>query len=122
MSRHVPRTPFFHRNRVRKRRVAMATASVVAAITAATVFLCIRPAVVVPDATAGALPVTTSARADQPERRALHEGQAAAAAEAMTSGALVTLADRHASDAVRMARSADPSDDDLGWDYVQLRL
>ena len=105
------RTTFFKSNRVRKRRVAMATAAVVGAITAATVFLCIRPAV---------LPVVNAAtrapaavKADQAERRA------AVTVEAMASGALVTLADRHASDAVRMA---DASDDDLGWDYVQLRL
>lgn len=118
MSRNVSRTPFFKSNRVRKRRVAMATTTVVAAITAATVFLCIRPAVV-PAATAAALPIGAPVHADQSERRAVQEGQAAVAAEAMASGALVTLADRHASDAVRMA---DAADDDLGWDYVQLRL
>lgn len=110
------RTTFFKRNRVRKRRVAMATTAVVAAITAATVFLCIRPAVV-SNARAAAVPsanaVSAARAADQTERRAV------VAATAMASGALVTLADRHASDAVRMAES---SDDDLGWDYVQLRL
>ena len=52
MSRHLSRTPFFKSNRVRKRRVAGATAGVVAAITAATVFLCIRPAAVPHDAAA----------------------------------------------------------------------
>jgi len=117
MSQNISRTPFFHRNQVRKRRVAMATAGVVAGITAATVFLCIRP--VVRNAAAAALPVT-AAHADQPERHAMHEGQAAAVA--MASGAMVTLADRHASDAVRMADTADTTDDDLGWDYVQLRM
>jgi hypothetical protein len=41
----------------------------------------------------------------------------------MASGALVTLADRHAADAVRMADASDDTrQDDLGWDYVQLRL
>ena len=105
------RTTFFKRNRVRKRRVAIATTSVVAAITAATVFLCIRPGVM---AHAAELPsVNVAKAADQTERRAV------VAAAAMASGALVTLADRHASDAERMA---DASDDDLGWDYVQLRL
>jgi predicted solute-binding protein len=105
------RTTFFKRNRVRKRRVVIATTSVVAAITAATVFLCIRPGVV---AHAAALSTVNVAQAaDQTERRA------EVAATAMASGALVTLADRHASDAERMA---DASDDDLGWDYVQLRL
>lgn len=121
MSRNVSRTPFFHRNRVRKRRVAMATASVVAAITAATVFLCIRP-VVVPSAMAGALPAAVSARADQPERRAMREAAAGVAAVAMASGAMVTLADRHASDAVRIAEASSAPEEDLGWDYVQLRL
>ncbi|MFJ5380959.1 hypothetical protein ACIPID_04755 [Cupriavidus sp. CER94] len=107
------RTTFFKRNRVRKRRVAMAATGVVAAITAATVFLCIRPGVMT-DAHAAAVPAANAARAaDQTERSAV------VAATAMASGALVTLADRHASDAVRMA---DASDDDLGWDYVQLRL
>ncbi|WP_019451068.1 hypothetical protein [Cupriavidus sp. BIS7] len=122
MSQIISRTPFFHRNQVRKRRVAMATAGVVAGITAATVFLCIRPAVV-PTAVAATLPVTASAHADQPERQAMHEGRAAAAAVAMASGAMVTLADRHASDAVRLAdASASDSADDLDWDYVQLRM
>jgi len=122
MSQIISRTPFFHRNQVRKRRVAMATAGVVAGITAATVFLCIRPAVV-QTAVAATLPVATSAHADQPERQAMHEGRAAAAAVAMASGAMVTLADRHASDAVRLAdASASDSAEDLDWDYVQLRM
>ncbi|MGO4304536.1 MULTISPECIES: hypothetical protein [unclassified Cupriavidus] len=121
MSRNTSRTPFFKRNQVRKRRVAIATASVVAGITAATVFLCLRPAVA--PAVAASLPITTSAKADQPERQAAHDGAAAVAAVAMASGAMVTLVDRHASDAVRMADASDnASVDDLGWDYVQLRL
>lgn len=125
MSRQPSRTLFFKRNQVRKRRVAIATASVVASITAATVFLCVRPAVT--PAAAAALPIPASAsaavHADQPERQAAHEGQAAATALAIASGELVTLADRHASDAVRMAGVAhESSADDLGWDYVQLRL
>lgn len=110
------RTTFFKSNRVRKRRVAMATAAVVGAITAATVFLCIRPDVVT-NVHAAAVPAV--AKADQTERRAV------VAATAMASGALVTLADRHATDAVRMADAsavADVGNDDLGWDYVQLRL
>lgn len=110
------RTTFFKSNRVRKRRVAMATTAVVGAITAATVFLCIRPGVLPAANAANATNADIAAkvaRADQTERRA------AVAAEAMASGALVTLADRHATDAVRMA---DASEDDLGWDYVQLRL
>ncbi|MEN7529962.1 MULTISPECIES: hypothetical protein [unclassified Cupriavidus] len=105
MSRMESRTPFFKSsNRVRKRRVAMAVGGVVAAITAATVFLCIRPDTPAHASTKPAKQVAT---------------QAAIAAEAMASGALVTLADRHARDAVRIAEA---SDDDLGWDYVQLRL
>lgn len=111
------RTTFFKSNRVRKRRVAMATAAVVGAITAATVFLCIRPDVVT-NAHAAAVPVAApaAAKADQTERRAV------VAATAMASGAMVTLADRHATDAVRMADVTAVGDDDLGWDYVQLRL
>ncbi|GAA0831840.1 hypothetical protein [Cupriavidus pauculus] len=117
MSRHLSRTPFFKSNRVRKRRVAGATAGVVAAITAATVFLCIRPAAVPHDAAAASPASTDTATADRSQRRA------AVAAEAMASGALVTLADRHAADAVRMADASDDTrQDDLGWDYVQLRL
>lgn len=119
---NVSRTPFFHSNRVRKRRLAIVTASVTAAITAATVFLCIRP-VVVPDAQAASLPAVPSAYAGQTGqtgRRASQDGQAAATVAAMASGALVTLVDRHASDAVRIADAT--ADDDLGWDYVQLRL
>ena len=121
MSQNISRTPFFHRNQVRKRRVAMATVGVMAGITAATLFLCVRPTMA--QQGVAALPVTDSAHADQPERRAMHEGQAAVAALAMASGAMVTLADRHATDAVRIADAAASADaDDLGWDYVQLRL
>lgn len=124
MSRQPSRTLFFKRNQVRKRRVAIATASVVASITAATVFLCVRPAMT-PAAAALPLPASASAavHADQPERQAAQGGQAAATALAIASGALVTLADRHANDAVRMAGvDHESSADDLGWDYVQLRL
>ncbi|MGO4761457.1 hypothetical protein AB4120_02865 [Cupriavidus sp. 2KB_3] len=123
MSRHDSRTLFFKRNQVRKRRVAIATVSVVASITAATIFLCVRPAVTPAAAAALPIPASASVHADQPERQAAHEGQAAATALAIASGELVTLADRHASDAVRMAGVAhESSADDLGWDYVQLRL
>ncbi|AZG12795.1 hypothetical protein EHF44_04730 [Cupriavidus pauculus] len=116
------RTTFFKSNRVRKRRVAMATAAVVGAITAATVFLCIRPAML-PTATAAAMPAesVTPAKSAKSARSVDSTGRGAAvAAEAMASGALVTLADRHARDAARMAEAS--NDDDLGWDYVQLRL
>lgn len=122
MSRNTSRTLFFKRNQVRKRRVAVATATVVASITAATVFLCLRPAVV-PAAAALPMPaVAQAAHADQTERQAVPGGQAAAVL-AIAPGELVTLADRHAGDAVRMAGMAgEQSGDDLGWDYVQLRL
>jgi len=121
MPRSSSRTLFFKRNQVRKRRVVVATAIVVAAITAATVFLCLRPAVT--QAAAPLLPIPASAHADQAERQAAHDGLAALAAVAIASGEMVTLADRHASDAVRMAGAAHESSvDDLGWDYVQLRL
>lgn len=123
MSRQPSRTLFFKRNQVRKRRVAIATASVVASISAATVFLCVRPAVTPAAAAALPIPASASVHADQPERQAAHGGQAAATALAIASGELVTLADRHANDAVRMAGvDHESSADDLGWDYVQLRL
>ena len=49
----------------------------------------------------------------------------AAATLALQSGELFTLADRHASDALRVVAQGDGPDgagDALEWDYVQLRL
>jgi hypothetical protein len=92
----------------RTKRVAIATAGLLAGLTAATVFLCVRPA---------AAPV--------PDHGTLGSAAAAAATLALESGELFTLADRHASDALRViAQGNAPHDsgEGLDWDYVQLRL
>lgn len=87
-------------------RVALATIALLSSLTAATVFLCMRPA---------AAP-------------AAEVGNAAASAEAsalaIAAGELVNVSDRHAGDALRIAAHdmAHGTSDDLGWDYVQLRL
>lgn len=155
------RNLFYKRNRVRTRRVALVTAVLLSAVTAATVFLCVRPMVVTATASTAAadgsgtasvtlpLPSTiptelrtapppassvsptsnsTSAPAapaivDPRARKAADAGSSAEMATmAMDAGKLVTLADRHASDALRIASEANGAHDDLGWDYVQLRL
>ena len=90
------------------RRVVLATGGLLAALAAATAFLCVRPA----------MPAAEAAQSGT-------LGAAAAAATlALDSGALFTLADRHAGDAMRIADSGTPPDgaDGLDWDYVQLRL
>ncbi|SPA13100.1 putative membrane lipoprotein [Cupriavidus taiwanensis] len=90
------------------RRVVLATGGLLAALAAATAFLCVRPA----------MPAAEAAQSGT-------LGAAAAAATlALDSGALFTLADRHAGDAMRIADSGAPPDgaDGLDWDYVQLRL
>lgn len=114
------RNLFFKRNQVRTHRVALATAALLGGLTAATVFLCVRPAV--KPAAAATMPAAAqSAAHDAP--RAGTGGDATMANMAMESGKLVTLADRHASDAMRMAaEGTGAAHDDLGWDYVQLRL
>ena len=155
------RNLFYKRNRVRTRRVALVSAVLLSAVTAATVFLCVRPMVVTATASTAAsdgsgtasvtlpLPSTiptelrtapppassvspasnsTSAPAapaivDPRARKAADAGSSAEMATmAMDAGKLVTLADRHASDALRIASEANGAHDDLGWDYVQLRL
>ncbi|MGX6569628.1 hypothetical protein [Cupriavidus necator] len=92
------------------RRVVLATGGLLAALAAATAFLCIRPAV-------------PAAEAAQSGSRGA--ATAAAAKLALDSGGLFTLADRHAGDALRIvAQGSTPqgSADGLDWDYVQLRL
>lgn len=115
------RNLFYKRNQVRTPRVALATAALLGGLTAATVFLCVQPAV--KPAAAATVP-EPSTSVDQSDRKAAAvDREAAMARMAMESGKLVTLADRHASDAMRMAaQSGSASNDDLGWDYVQLRL
>ncbi|AQV92457.1 hypothetical protein BJN34_00925 [Cupriavidus necator] len=89
------------------RRVVLATGGLLAALAAATAFLCIRPAI----------PAAEAAQSGT-------IGAAAAATLALDSGALVTLADRHAGDAMRIAEDSTVPDgaEGLDWDYVQLRL
>ncbi|WP_354685882.1 hypothetical protein [Cupriavidus necator] len=96
------------------RRVVLATAGLLAALAAATAFLCIRPAA--PAAEAAAAATQSGARG---------AATAAAAKLALDAGGLFNLADRHAGDAMRIvAKSSTPQDsaDGLDWDYVQLRL
>ncbi|QYY31794.1 hypothetical protein K2O51_13300 [Cupriavidus pinatubonensis] len=91
-------------------RVAVATAGLLAAIAAATAFLCMRPA---------------DAAAPIARHGSLGAAAVAAATLALQSGELFTLADRHASDALRVVARQDKPDgasDALEWDYVQLRL
>ncbi|RAR99631.1 hypothetical protein [Cupriavidus alkaliphilus] len=91
------------------RRVMLATGGLLAALAAATAFLCVRPAI----------PAAEAAQSGT-----LGAAAAAAATLALDSGALFTLADRHAGDAMRIADSGAPPDgaEGLDWDYVQLRL
>ncbi|EYS91690.1 MAG: hypothetical protein ACREYA_38075 [Cupriavidus necator] len=91
------------------RRVVLATGGLLAALAAATAFLCVRPAIPAAEAAQSG---TVGAAA------------AAAATLALDSGALFTLADRHAGDAMRIAQGSTPQDsaEGLDWDYVQLRL
>ncbi|WP_423195124.1 hypothetical protein DFLDMN_002276 [Cupriavidus sp. H19C3] len=116
------RNLFFKRNQVRTHRVALATAALLGALTAATVFLCVRPAL--KPAAAATMPQAAVGQSGAPDpQRAGSGDDASMASMALESGKLVTLADRHASDAMRMAaEGTGAAHDDLGWDYVQLRL
>jgi len=146
------RNLFYKRNQVRTRRVAFATVALLSALTAATVFLCVRPMVtpanaassteasassgnatsvtlplpstIPTDLPASAVPSTPSSTITDPRAREKADAgtSAAMANMAMDAGKLVTLADRHASDALRIAAESSGAHDDLGWDYVQLRL
>jgi len=88
-------------------RAVLAATTLLAALAGATVFLCARP---------------SKATVPGNERHATARQTAIQAA--MQSGELVVLADRHARDAAHIAAQvADGAgSDDLGWDYVQLRL
>lgn len=91
-------------------RVMIATAGLLATLAAATAFLCMRP---------------TEAAAHAPQHGSLGAAAVAAATLALQSGELFSLADRHASDALRVVAQGDSRDgagDALEWDYVQLRL
>ncbi|MGO4578525.1 hypothetical protein AB4Z48_21000 [Cupriavidus sp. 2TAF22] len=89
--------------------------AVLGGIAAATLFLCARPdAAPAPRAAAqpAALRHAVMARA---------EATPPAAELAVQAGDLGSRADRHASDALRLAQQP-AREEDLEWDYVQLRL
>ncbi|MGN5476775.1 hypothetical protein ACTMU2_06820 [Cupriavidus basilensis] len=95
-------------------RVVVATAGLLAAIVAATAFLCMRQA---------------DAAAPVAQHGSLGAAAVAAATLALQTGELFTLADRHANDALRVVAQAqgqgqgpNGAGDALEWDYVQLRL
>ncbi len=94
------------------RRVVLATGGVLAALAAATAFLCIRPAV----------PSVQAAKATQANARGA--ARAAAATLALDAGALFSLSDRHAGDALRIVAQGDTAEasEGLDWEHVQLRL
>ncbi|QEZ45362.1 hypothetical protein [Cupriavidus oxalaticus] len=94
------------------RRVVLATGGVLAALAAATAFLCIRPAV----------PSVQAAEATQAKARGA--ARAAAATLALDAGALFSLSDRHAGDAMRIVAQGDTAEasEGLDWEHVQLRL
>ncbi|NOV27936.1 hypothetical protein E5S69_31115 [Cupriavidus necator] len=97
------------------RRVVLATAGLLAALAAATAFLCIRPAM--PSAQAAEAVQATPAHA-----RGV--ATAAAATLALDAGALFSLSDRHAGDAMRIVAQGDTAEvgEGLDWEHVQLRL
>ncbi|WP_439684124.1 Membrane lipoprotein [Cupriavidus oxalaticus] len=97
------------------RRVVLATGGLLAALAAATAFLCIRPAV--PSVQAAEPTQATQANARGATR-------AAAATLALDAGALFSLSDRHAGDAMRIVAQGDTAEasEGLDWEHVQLRL
>ncbi|MBF6989094.1 hypothetical protein [Cupriavidus sp. IK-TO18] len=103
------------------RRVVLATGGLLAALAAATAFLCIRPAVpaVQTAEVTQAKPATPAAQAS-----ARGAAKAAAATLALEAGALFSLSDRHAGDAMRIVAQGDTaeSSEGLDWEHVQLRL
>jgi len=88
-------------------RAVLAATTLLAALAGATVFLCARPS---------AAPVPGDGLRTAAWQTAIQA--------AMQSGELVVLADRHARDAAHIAAQVadNAGSDDLGWDYVQLRL
>ncbi|WP_029047323.1 hypothetical protein [Cupriavidus sp. amp6] len=93
-------------------RVVLATGGLLAALAAATAFLCIRPAV----------PSVQAAEATQASARGA--ARAAAATLALDAGALFSLSDRHAGDAMRIVAQGATAEasEGLDWEHVQLRL
>lgn len=108
--------------------------AVLGGMAAATLFLCARPdvaphaALATPAAIRAAADTHTGTRTDtrtetRTETRAGTRADAVppAAELAVEAGDLGSRADRHASDALRVAQQP-VREDDLDWDYVQLRL
>ncbi|MBP0631718.1 hypothetical protein [Cupriavidus sp. AcVe19-1a] len=96
-------------------RVVLATGGLLAALAAATAFLCIRPAV----------PSVQAAEATQAtQASARGAARAAAATLALDAGALFSLSDRHAGDAMRIVAQGATAEasEGLDWEHVQLRL
>ncbi|MBP0624505.1 hypothetical protein [Cupriavidus consociatus] len=100
------------------RRVVLATGGLLAALAAATAFLCIRPAV----PAVQAAEVAQAAQDTQANVRGA--AKAAAATLALDAGALFSLSDRHAGDAMRIVAQGDTAEasEGLDWEHVQLRL
>ncbi|WP_020205154.1 hypothetical protein [Cupriavidus sp. WS] len=108
--------------------------AVLGGMAAATLFLCARPdvaphaALATPAAIRAAADTHTGTRTDthtetRTETQAGTRADAVppAAELAVEAGDLGSRADRHASDALRVAQQP-VREDDLDWDYVQLRL
>jgi hypothetical protein len=97
------------------KRELLSSFGVLCGLAAATVFLCVRPEA------APALRQEDGPAVRKPA--ALTRATPQAAVElAVQAGDLGSRADRHASDALRVAEQASGLEDDLDWDYVQLRL
>ena len=104
--------------------------AVLGGMAAATLFLCARPdvaphaALATPAAIRAAADTHTDTRTEtRTETQAGTRADAVppAAELAVEAGDLGSRADRHASDALRVAQQP-VREDDLDWDYVQLRL
>lgn len=97
------------------KRELLSSFGVLCGLAAATVFLCARPE---------AAPALRQSGASVALKPAVHTRAAPQAAVelAVQAGDLGSRADRHASDALRLAEQAAGREDDLDWDYVQLRL
>ncbi|MDW3687677.1 hypothetical protein RA280_39280 [Cupriavidus sp. CV2] len=97
------------------KRELLSSFGVLCGLAAATVFLCVRPE---------AAPVLRQASAPVVAKPAVSTSitPQAAVELAVQAGDLGSRADRHASDALRVAEQALGRENDLDWDYVQLRL
>ncbi|MEM5430720.1 hypothetical protein [Cupriavidus oxalaticus] len=106
------------------RRVVLATGGLLAALAAATAFLCIRPAVPAVQAAEVAQATQAKQTTQAVQANARGAAKAAAATLALDAGALFSLSDRHAGDAMRIVAQGDTAEasEGLDWEHVQLRL